>query len=524
MTEQITVLAIDDDASDAELLRRLLEQVPSYEIEFSAVPDIDQAREALKELAVDVMFLDYRLGAITGLDVVKELRNSGELRPIIALTGQGDEYVATQLICAGADDYLVKDDVDPEKLRRAIDNATTQYHRRRVVEENRRLLKEVQVKNDALEAKNRRLAELYETAHEFVDNVSHEFRTPLTVIKEFTSIIHEGLAGETTEEQREYLATVLNRVDDLATMVDDMLDISKLEAGLLAIYRREVPIAEIIDRTRPVIQRKAIAGDVQLAIDVEEDLPIVFCDPEKIGRVLINLAVNAIKFSPENATVHVWTHREDAAGHVRIGVTDNGPGIDPDNVTAIFERFKQIEGSVRSSTKGFGLGLNIAKELVHLNFGDIEVESTLGQGSTFSFTVPVADPIRLIDRYLDRLNVFRMGASFVSLVEALTSDLADAEQLEETDHFLQHQLRRTDVLFRSAPNRWVLVAASNQRDISAMMRRIDQAWDEANRHRPGAALTPVSLNPLGTWAVDHYGEDFRQNFANAVLPAEPSHA
>ena len=184
--EPLTILAVDDDHEDAELLRRNLAQIPGIDLDFVHVPTVAEAEAALSRVGVDLAFVDYRLGTGTGLDLLRSIRASGDLRPVICLTGQGDAHVATDILHAGADDYLIKSEVTPETLRRSIENTTARYHQRRLEDQNKHLLKELQAKNEMLEKNGRHLAEIYETAHEFVDNVSHEFRTPLTVIKEFT--------------------------------------------------------------------------------------------------------------------------------------------------------------------------------------------------------------------------------------------------------------------------------------------------------------------------------------------------
>src|SRR5262249_17066536 len=200
-----------------------------------------------------------------------------------------------------------------------------------------------------------------------------------------------------------YLDIVVSRVDDLATMVEDMLDTSRLEAGVLGLCRKDSNVQDIIEHARPILQRKAASIKVALNIEIDEGLPEVFCDPEKIERILINLVVNALKVSREKGRVTIWCRHDPELCELDVGVTDEGPGIAPVDLQVIFDRFKQIGRDVRASTKGFGLGLNIARELVQLNYGDIRVESTLGKGSTFSFSIPTADRSAMARRYLKRL-------------------------------------------------------------------------------------------------------------------------
>ncbi len=518
------ILVVDDDPGDVELLRRQLERVQGLDFDLHDVRDLDAARDVATRQAADVIFLDYVLGGQCGLEVLKGLRAAGYFGPIICLTGHGDEKIATDLMRHGADDYLVKADVNPDVLRRALENASTRHDRRTVEAENRRLLAEVSLKNEELAAKNRRLAELYDTAHEFVDNVSHEFRTPLTVIKEFTAIIADGLVGPTTDEQREYLGTVLNRVDDLAIMIDDMLDISKLESGQLGVARLRVPAAAIFERVGTTLTRKAAASEVTLHLEPGPDLPDLYCDPEKIGRVLINLCINAFKFSHAGGDVRLWSRLDRENACVHFGVTDNGRGIGSEDLALIFERFKQVEGNLRSSTRGFGLGLSIVRELVHLSFGDIEVRSEPGRGSTFSFTVPIAEPAALIRHYVERVPRLRNGSTRVSLIEARAHETVAPHDQHDGTNFLQHQLRRGDLLFSVDPGHWILVVASSLEESAHLADRVITALNRFNRNRPEALLPALGFELIGDWDVADTPDEFAERFLQVVEAREPDHA
>lgn len=519
--QKCTVLAIDDDLGDAEILRCQLCDIPTLEIEFVHHADAAAGAIALSQLEIDVIILDFHLGRQTGLEIIEAIRGTGDIRPLIVLTGNGDETLVASLMRGGADDYLCKDGMTPEALRRAITNARSQYMQRQGRERNRLLVEELRVAGDLLEKKNIRLAELYRTAHQFVDNVSHEFRTPLTVIKEFTSIVRDGLAGDVTDEQREYLGIVNNRVDDLSIMVDDMLDISKLEAGAMGVYRRTCRIEEIIEHVRTTLERKAAANQISLEFSIEPGLPELYCDPEKIQRIIINLTVNALKFSNEGGVVKLWGRSHADGSQIEVGVTDTGAGIAPENVEAIFERFKQVEGNIRSSTRGFGLGLNIAKELVHVNFGDISIESELGKGSTFSFTIPTSDPSPLLTRYLERIEHFRNGSTVVSLLSAHVDERTPSAVMEEVGELLQLQMRRSDLSFRIKPNTWLIVAAGNQQELESMINRVQAAWTEASRNRPDAAIPLIDLVSMDTWRVKTQRLDFIARFMAEYGAREP---
>ena len=498
------ILAIDDDAGDAEILRRYLGSIPDLDCEFIHHTQGNTGLSTLAERHVDVLFLDYLLGAGTGLELLGQVRSGGFIGPIIVLTGQGDEAIAAQIMRAGADDYLIKDLIAPDVLDRSVKHAEAQYLRRCAERE--------------LLQKNALLAELYKTAHEFVDHVSHEFRTPLSVMKEFTSILHDGLAGEINDEQREYLDIISSRVDDLSAMVDDMLDISRLEAGLLGVYRRNCEVTDIIAPIWRMIDHRAATRRVRLECDIEPNLPTVFGDPEKLGRVIINLTVNALKFVHEEGRVRLWARHERETDQVRVGITDNGPGIDPTKRQFIFERFQQIHGSARAATRGFGLGLNIAKELVQIHFGDITVESEDGRGSTFSFTIPITEPFRILNRYLDQVAAHTNDQCFISLLAVRADSPPEDNDDTETHRLLHDQLRRHDLLLPTGPNTWAMLTVAQQEEPSDAILRVNEAREEFNRNHPGEPLPPIALEFRGTWRVP----DQRIEVARAIQELCPA--
>ncbi len=330
-----------------------------------------------------------------------------DLGPVIVLSSHGDEKIAARAFHAGASDYLTKSAVfkNPQLLHHAIRDG---LRRHRLDARNRRLSEELKHTNVELESKNKRLTELTDTAHRFVDNVAHEFRTPLTVIKEFASIIRDGLGGPVTPDQEGFLDYIDAATRDLSQMVDDFLDTSKLRANRLRVDRKQHCVGELFDQVRQTALTRAMTKSVHIEEVIAEDLPPIFCDLEKAGRALLNLVTNAIKFSPEGSTVRLEAAVCEAtlcrgagtAGDLRISVTDKGPGLSIDDIAVIGERFEQGKPTRhKKAGKGFGLGLHIAKELARLNLGQMDIDSELGAGSTFSFTLPTWNPRHVVRRY-----------------------------------------------------------------------------------------------------------------------------
>ena len=396
----------------------------------------------------------------------------------------------------GAQDYLVKDRMAPDLLQRSIRYS---IHRQRVQNENLQLLHDVEHAEDSLKRKNRRLKRMYRMAQEFVDHVSHEFRTPLSVIKEYASLIRDGVVGHINDEQQRLLRVVDDRTHDLNTMVDDMLDVSKLNAGLLGAWRKECTVKEIAQHVLPALQRKATTRNVELQAEIDENLPMVYCDAEKAGRVIVNLVVNAIKFSGQDGEVHLWARADLVHNEVQVGITDNGPGIGAEDLEKIFQRFAQLNRSMANS-KGFGLGLSIAMELVELNFGNMSVESEPGRGSTFSFTLPMAIPQLVVERYLQRLRHRRGDGPIISLWRASLDGEVTPELADGIDRFLNYLLRRHDLLFRIGAVEWLLVLATPRIESDHFLNRAAQTLKDTNRNRPYTPLPDVRYENLGCWS------------------------
>jgi signal transduction histidine kinase len=482
-----TVLLVEDNLADAKLAQHGLENSREASFHVEHVEQLDAALARLARGGIDVALVDLSLPDSSGMETFQAIHAAAPAVPIVVLTGAEDEQLVLDMLHQGAQDYLLKHEVEPKLLARSLRFAI-ERQRTEALESCIGQLAEAQT---LLKKKNRRLAKLCRTAHEFVDNVSHEFRTPLTVIKEYVSLVKDGVVGAVSDEQQQMLTVVETRADDLNMMIDDMLDVSRLEAGLLGVDRNNCQVSEIVAHVWPAIERKAAVKEVRLDINVDPQLPPVYCDAEKAGRVLINLTANAIKFCGQPGRVWVNCSLEPDGTGVRFSVNDNGDGISPKDQQAIFRRFKQLGESARSSTKGFGLGLNIAKKLVELNLGVISVESKIGCGSMFSFTLPRADPPEVLRRYLNRVKILRNGSAQISLIQAETDEEVSAALADDVHSFLSRQLRSEDLLFRDSKARWLVVLPVAESEIAAFRERIADEVGATNRNRLGKPLPDI---------------------------------
>lgn len=251
-------------------------------------------------------------------------------------------------------------------------------------------LRDITVRKQAeetLKKANEELKKLDQIKSDFVSKVSHELRTPLTSIKNAVHLLASGKSGPINENQERFLLIAVRNIDRLAEMVNDILDLSKIEAGKMQYHFAELDLRPVIKHVISTFQPQAEAKTLKLNMDCPETLPTVHADQSRIEQVLCNLLSNAIKFTPAGGRVVLSGRGVREA--VEISVTDTGCGIAPEEHKPIFERFYQTENSLTHFSKGTGLGLSITKELIEAHNGKISVESEVGKGSRFSFWLPV---------------------------------------------------------------------------------------------------------------------------------------
>jgi PAS domain S-box-containing protein len=221
-------------------------------------------------------------------------------------------------------------------------------------------------------------------------HISHELRSPLSVIHQFVTILLDRLAGDLTVQQNEFLEITLQNVNQLRTMIDDLLEVTRAGTGKLSFEPQVTSVAEIVAETLEALKTRSIEKGVVLSDDVPWVLPLIFGDPQRVRQILINLIDNAIKFTTKDGTITVRAQVSDQdSDFLCVAVADTGCGINSDDVKNVFERLYQARSIAESCRKGLGLGLCICQELVSLHGGRIWVESQIGKGSTFSFTLPI---------------------------------------------------------------------------------------------------------------------------------------
>jgi two-component sensor histidine kinase/GGDEF domain-containing protein len=242
-----------------------------------------------------------------------------------------------------------------------------------------------------LEKANQELKKIDEMKSEFVSVASHELRTPLAAINNVVQLMLQGRTGEINENQKKFLSIAERNINRLTSILNSLLDLSRIESGKIGLKFEELDLRGSIEFILSSLKPQTDGKSIQLKMEIAEGLPSVYGDREKVEQILTNLVGNAIKFTPEGGEISVSAKPyEDQENMVAISIRDSGIGIPKDELEKIFDKFHQVEDALRRSVTGTGLGLAITKGLVEAHYGKIWVQSELGKGSTFTFTMPMS--------------------------------------------------------------------------------------------------------------------------------------
>jgi len=378
-----TVLIVDDDAHNVEALVRLLERPDRVIITATSG---DQALKWLLQTEVAVILLDIRMAEMDGYETAALIRQREKTRdvPILFLTAfNKDEVDVIKGYSFGAVDYIFKPIV-PSIVCSKVDVFVELYKKTAaLIRQNEALARTEQ----ELLHTNQQLAELNKLKSSFVSVASHEIRTPVTGIKSYVENMLSGLTGPLTEKQRHYLIRVASNIERLMKIIDELLDLARIEAGQLQIQKTSVNVGDLIADVAEGCQALALEKQISLQQVVDAVSGVYLNGDEgKLHQVLTNLVHNAIKFTPAGGQVQVEAVLKDQ-GRIELCVRDTGPGIPTAELPKIFDKFYSAP-SAPPGTQGAGLGLTISKSLVDLHGGKLWVAST-DQGSSFYVDLPL---------------------------------------------------------------------------------------------------------------------------------------
>ncbi len=397
MSDAIKALVVDDDAKDLGIHVELL-RADGYQV--LTASNGEAACELIAKKRFDLIITDIVMRGVSGFEVLQAAGKADPDTISIAMTSFGSIDSALDALNFGAYSYLLKP-CNAQDLRHCIRKGL----------EKQKLTKELRLRNRELETINRELdsrvqaatAELRGLNHRiltemaslrevdelktsFLNNVSHDLKNPLTTIRGYLSFILDEDSANLSAETKTGLLMAKKSATHMEYLVSQLLDAAKLTSGTIQLDHAAFSITDFIEDCAGATRIQTDGAGIKLEVGCEPSLTIT-ADRGRLLQVLNNLLGNACKFTPRGGKITLSAKKTD--GGVLFNVADTGPGIPPDHLSRIFERFYQVDSSLSKSTKGLGLGLHIAKDLVQLHGGKIWVESALGQGSSFSVEMPL---------------------------------------------------------------------------------------------------------------------------------------
>ncbi len=474
------VLVVDDERDIRDFLYKALTRIAGFQVELA-----ENGKDALQKIEgekFDLILTDLKMPAMDGLELITAISRLSPETLTVLMTGHGTIDSAIEAMKQGASDYLTK----PLNLDETI------LRLQKVLNEKQRF---VRLKDyaDQLEKANQELKKIDAMKSEFVSVASHELRTPLAAIKNSIQLILSGKTGEINENQAKFLSMAERNINRLTNILNDLLSLSRIESGRMALNFETIPCHKIIEPAVASLKPQADGKSISLEVDCPENLPLVYADKEKIEQVLVNLIGNAIKFTPEGGKISVWAkliaeEREGGSSKkMAVGVKDTGIGIPKEHLHSIFDKFYQVEGSLHRSSGGTGLGLAITKGLVEIHQGKIWVESEVGKGSTFIFTLPLAEEERrefqlryLLEKEFHRAQKKDLPLSLFLIEWADSGKFLEEELFQQLETRIKRSLcRKGDVLLRMRQaTLWVALCEADLKGVQAISQRIKEEMEK----------------------------------------------
>ncbi len=383
------ILVVDDEP-DLELLirQRFRNEIRKGDLHFDFAGNGVEALAKLdQDDTTDMVFTDINMPMMDGLTLLSKIKERQGTCKAVVISAYGDMENIRSAMNKGAFDFVTKP-IDFNDLQTTMDKTLHEVELIRKGIEARLQLEKTLHEKEIAELERRQAIESKKHEQQFLANMSHEIRTPMNVVIGMTNLL---LRNEPAETQLRYLKAIKDSSDNLLVIINDILDLSKIEAGKIHMEKIPVKLREVVSLVEVALRIKAEEKGLAFHATVADDVPaIVMGDPVRLNQILVNLAGNAIKFTTEGSvSVSVsLAGMTDGACTIRFDVADTGIGIPEDKIEQVFEKFTQASGDTTRKFGGTGLGLTISKQLVELQGGNITVTSTPGEGSVFSFAIP----------------------------------------------------------------------------------------------------------------------------------------
>jgi signal transduction histidine kinase len=364
---RIRALLIEDNLGDARLIREMLREAGAGQpvVDLSHADRLSSGCAQLTGNDSDVVLLDLSLPDSQGMATFQAVHSAAPAIPIVVLSGLDDKDLAIRAVQEGAQDYLVKGQVDGAAILRSMRYA---------------------IERQRLEAAR---LDLERQRDEFFSSVSHDLRTPVAAIKAAISVVLANEPAGMPPPLHRLLGNIDLAADELASLIEDLLEVARLQAGRVELWRSDVDVRDVVGRAVRAVEPLMAVRSQRVELRLPSEAVLVSVDVERLGRALRNLLANAQKYGRDGGLVRIAVSRPSVDGDVCVSVTDDGPGIAESEQERIFERFYRVKNTSGSGPVGSGLGLAIARGLVELHGGKLWVESTPGAGSTFYIKLPV---------------------------------------------------------------------------------------------------------------------------------------
>jgi len=375
--KEIQVLFLDDEESIIDGIQRLFMREPYLVF---ATTKVAEARDALARYKIKVVVSDYRMPEISGINFLQEVKKKYPDTVKILFTGYTDFSAAEDAINVGEVYRFISKPWKTSELLLSIRQCIEHYD----------LVTGAKAHEEELELANKKLKAMYEMQRDFTSTVSHELRTPLASIKMAIDLISQETVGTINNDQKDVLGRAKQETDRLKRLIDDILDLTKIEAGKLQmnfmmndIHR---VIAQVTESQKDIVKSRGL----YLKTEFDPKVPSVAFDSDRIIQVLDNLLGNAFKFTRHGGII-VRTQDKPLENHVLVSIMDTGKGIAEKDLPKLFQKFQQIESAQENEEGGTGLGLAICREIITRHGGKIWAESQLGVGTTMNFILPIQE-------------------------------------------------------------------------------------------------------------------------------------
>ncbi len=374
--QRAKVLLIEDDPDSVYLMSLRFNEACGETLAFmmESAESLARGLELIAKAEHDLILLDLMLPDSEGLDTLKRARAAAGDTPIVVLTNLDDERLALEALAHGAQDFLTKGPIKPQELRRALGYA---------LERSRLLARLRKLERLKAEIRERRKVERFKD--QLLSTVSHELRSPLTVIKAAVANLWDGLAGPLTEQQSQLVSVAHRNAERLARMINNLLDLSRLESGQVEVKPAELDCEALMREAGDAARLSRGERKIEVAVVPGGPLPAVWSDADMAAQLLGNLLDNALRYARARVELSARVEEEE----VVFTVSDDGPGIPRERLPELFNRFVQLDRPKGGAGyKGTGLGLAICHEIARLCRGRVWAESEAGAGARFSFTLP----------------------------------------------------------------------------------------------------------------------------------------